>query len=53
MDTPLERAYAALSNIQRLDREMTALHYEYTRLSQLKDFILNPEKYGNAERSTT
>lgn len=53
MDTPLERAYTALNNIQRLDREMTALHYEYARLSELKDFILNSEKYGNAERSTT
>ena len=53
MDTPLERAYTALNNIQRLDREMTALHYEYARLRELKDLILNSKNYEHAERSTT
>lgn len=53
MDTPLERAYIALNNIQRLDHEMEGLSYEYARLSELKAFILNPKEYGNAERSTT
>jgi hypothetical protein len=53
MDTPLERAYMALNNIQRLDHEMEGLSYEYARLSELKAFILNSKNYEHAERSTT
>lgn len=53
MDTPLERAYIALNNIQRLNCEMQVLSQEYARLSELKAFILNPKEYGNAERNIT
>ena len=38
MDTPLERAYTALNNIQRLDCVNAAvLSQEYTRLRELKE----------------
>lgn len=52
MDTPLERAFTALNNIQRLNCEMQVLSQEYARLSELKDFILNSKNYEHDERST-
>lgn len=53
MDTPLERAYMVLNNIQRLNCEMQVLSQEYARLRELKDLILNSKNYEHAERSTT
>lgn len=53
MDTPLERAYTALNNIQRLNCEMQVLSQEYARLRELKDLILNSKNYEHAEGSTT